>query len=188
MLFRSATLHAVIDDHLRFPYNSAGTDTWVILELADEDPNNANNILDVYKNASYVKVGGGTGDYNREHTWPSSYGYPNDNSSNMPYTDCHMLFLCDDGYNSSRSNKPYRDCDAGCNERVTVVNDGMGGGSGVYPGNSNWTSGSFTQGTWETWVGRRGDVARALLYMDVRYEGGTHGVTGVSEQIGRAHV
>ena len=34
-------------------------------------------------------------------------------------------------------------------------------------------------------TGRRGlvggDVARALFYMDVRYEGGTHGVTGVAE-------
>ena len=48
-----ATLHAVIDDHTRFPYTSGGTDTWDILNLADEDPNDATNILDVYKNASY---------------------------------------------------------------------------------------------------------------------------------------
>jgi hypothetical protein len=34
---------------------------------------------------------------------------------------------------------------------------------------------------WETWAGRRGDVARALFYLDVRYEGGTHGVTSHSE-------
>ena len=32
------TLHAVIDDHTRFPYTSSNTDTWDILELADEDP------------------------------------------------------------------------------------------------------------------------------------------------------
>ena len=51
----------------------------------------------------------------------------------------------------------------------------------MYPGNSSWTSGSFTAGTWETWIGRRGDVARALLYLDVRYEGDSHGVTGVQE-------
>ena len=31
------TLHEVIDDHLRFPYTSGSTDTWDILELADED-------------------------------------------------------------------------------------------------------------------------------------------------------
>jgi hypothetical protein len=30
-------------------------------------------------------------------------------------------------------------------------------------------------------VGRKGDVARAIFYMDVRYEGGTHGVTHAAE-------
>ncbi len=175
------TLHDIIDDHTRFPYTSSATDTWDVLEFADEDPNNASNILDVYLNASYPKAGGGNTNYNREHTWPKSYGFPNDNSQNYPYTDCHHLMLCDDGYNSSRSNKPYRDCDAACTEKATLANNGQGGGSGTYPGNSNWTSGSLTSGTWETWIGKRGDVARALLYMDVRYEGGTHGITGASE-------
>jgi endonuclease I len=28
-------------------------------------------------------------------------------------------------------------------------------------------------GTYEVWARRKGDVARAILYMDVRYEGGT---------------
>ncbi len=175
------TLHDVIDDHVRFPYTAATTDTWDILNLADEDPNNTANIIDVYKNASYTKIPGGTGAYNREHTWPKSYGFPNDNSDNYPYTDCHMLFLSDSGYNSSRSNKPFRDCHAGCSENPTDFNDGRGGGSGVYPGNSNWTEGSFTQGTWETWNGRKGDVARAIFYMDIRYEGGFHGGTGSAE-------
>ena len=176
-----STLHEVIDDHLRFPYTSSATDTWDILEQADEDPNNSSRILDVYKNASYVKEGGGNSFYNREHTWPNSYGYPNDNSSNYVYTDCHALFLCDSSYNSSRSNKPYRTCDASCTERATDFNNGTGGGTGFYPGNSNWTSGSFTAGTWEVWADRRGDIARAQLYLDVRYEGGSHGGTGVDE-------
>ena len=107
------TLHTVIDDHERFPYTSSSTDTWDILNLADEDPNNSGNILDVYRNASYPKISGGVRDYNREHTWPKSYGFPDNTSDNYPYTDCHMLFLCDGGYNSSRGNNPYRDCRAG---------------------------------------------------------------------------
>ncbi len=172
------TLHAVIDDHQRFPYTSGATDTWNILNLADEDPNDAGRIIDVYRNASYPKISGGVRDYNREHTWPKSYGFPDDNSQNYPYTDCHMLFLCDGGYNSSRSNNPYRNCNGGCAERTTLANNGQGGGSGIYPGNSNWRTGSGSGGTWETWIGRRGDVARALLYADIRYEGGTHGETG----------
>ncbi|QDU66039.1 endonuclease [Engelhardtia mirabilis] len=176
-----SSLHAVIDDHQRFPFTSGGTDTWDILELADEDPGNAGRILDVYRNASYPKQGGGNSFYSREHSWPSSLGFPNDSGSNYPYSDCHGLFLSDDAYNGARSNKPYRNCDPTCAEWPTDPNAGAGGGSGSYPGNSNWTTGFQTAGTWETWNGRRGDVARAILYLDVRYEGGTHGGTGASE-------
>ncbi len=93
------TLHAVIDDHERFPYTSSNTDTWDILELADEDPNDPGRILDVYRNASYQKFSGGNDFYNREHTWPKSYGFPDNTFDNYPYTDCHMLFLCNGSYN-----------------------------------------------------------------------------------------
>ncbi|HPF39137.1 MAG TPA: endonuclease [Phycisphaerae bacterium] len=171
------TVHEAIDDHTRYPYTSSSTDTWDILDDADEDPNNSSNILDLYKNASYTKAGGGNSYYNREHSWPKSYGFPIDNSSNYPYTDCHHLFACDDGYNSSRNNRYYDYCDAGCEEKPTDSNNGQGGGSGTYAGNSNWRG----TDTWETWIGRKGDVARALLYLDVRYEGGTHGITSVAE-------
>jgi endonuclease I/fibronectin type 3 domain-containing protein len=171
------TLHEIIDDHVRFPYTSSSTDTWDILELADQDPNNPSNVIDVYKNASYAKVGGGNTNYNREHSWPKSYGFPSDGSTNYPYTDTHHLFIADSSYNSSRSNKPYADCDLTCIEKVTDINNNRGG----TPSESNWTAGSGNTGTWQTWSGRKGDVARALMYMAVRYEGGTHGVTGVSE-------
>lgn len=86
-----STLHSAIEDHIRFPYTSANTDTWNILELADEDPDDPTSILDIYKNATYTKAGGGNTFYNREHTWPNSYGFPNDGASNYPYTDCHAL-------------------------------------------------------------------------------------------------
>lgn len=176
-----ASLHGIIDDHQRFPYTSSGTDTWDILELAQQDPANPGRVLDVYRNASYAKVGGGNDDYNREHTWPISYGFPIDNASNYPFTDCHAVFLCDSTYNNSRGNKPFRTGSAAHSERTTLLNNGQGGGSGVYPGNSNWTDGLATSGDWEVWIGRRGDVARALLYLDLRYEGGTHGTTGHAE-------
>ena len=176
------SLHEIIDDHTRFPYTSAATDTWDVLETADEDQDKPDNIITIYRNATFLKVHGGNNFYNREHTWPKSYGFPdNGPSPNYPYTDMHHLFLSDIDYNANRSNKPYDNCGPACLENATIANNNRGGVSGAYPGDSNWTDGDFTFGRWETWSGRRGDVARAMMYMDVRYEGGTHGLSGFPE-------
>jgi endonuclease I len=171
------TLHAALETHLRFPYTASTTDTWDILNLADQDPVSSGSILDIYKNATYTKIAGGTGVYNREHSWPNSYGF-NDQESASEYTDCHHLFASDTGYNSNRGNQPFGTCTSGCVENATVVNHGFGGGTGSYPGNSNWDNGVV----YEVWNHRRGDLARAQLYMDVRYEGGTHPYTGATEK------
>ncbi|MEZ5465378.1 MAG: endonuclease [Lysobacteraceae bacterium] len=172
-----SSLHMVIDDHTRFPYTSGSTDTWDILDFADEDPTNQSRILDIFKNASYAKSGGGNTNYNREHTWPKSLGFPDDVASNYPYTDTHMLMLADINYNSSRGNKPFGNCNASCTEYPTGAYAGQGGGSGSFPGNSNWSNSQI----WQVWSKLKGNVARAMFYMDIRYEGGTHGVTGASE-------
>jgi endonuclease I len=178
------TLHALIDDHQRYPYTSSSTDTWDILELAQRDPDDELRIITVYRNSSEQRRGGGNDFYNREHSWPRSYGFPDNDGGilNYPFTDTHALFLSDPDYNFARSNKPFEDCagvvPTGCDEwpaeqrgpRVTPT-----------PGFSNWTAGEFTQGRWQVWDGRKGDIARAQFYMDLRYEGGTHGVTGAAE-------
>ncbi|UXI69161.1 endonuclease [Tahibacter amnicola] len=166
-----AWLHNRIKNHVAFPYSDdVNPDTWNVLEAADQDPGDTSKVLDVYKNESYAKVGAGNSNYNREHTWPNSLGFPNasvNSAVNPPYTDCHMLYISHIGYNADRGNSPYGNC-ASCTERPTTLNHGVGGGSGAYPGNSNW----FNANTFETWNHRRGDVARAVLYMAVRYEGG----------------
>ncbi len=85
----------------------------MVLNRAAQDPNNAANILDIYKNASYTKMTGGTGAYNRQHTWPRSLGFGEDSVTvggmtkpNPPFTDTHMLYLSDTTYNSNRGNRP----------------------------------------------------------------------------------
>ncbi len=100
------TLHEVIDDHQRFPYTATTTDTWDILEEADQDADNTANIIDLYRNSSIVKQGGGNSFYHREHSWPKSYGFPNNVVSNYPYTDCHALFLCDGGTTAREATSP----------------------------------------------------------------------------------
>ena len=171
------TLHELIDDHKRLPYTANATDTWDVLEAADQHPSDDRKVLDIYRNASYPKAGSGNANYSREHSWPKSYGFRRDHVGNYPYTDCHHLFLVDRRYNNSRHNKPYRSCNESCMERPTKHDKQHSGGSEDYPGLSNWTA----TGIWETWLGRRGDVARALFYLDVRYEGGWHGVTHFPE-------
>ncbi len=179
-----ATLHEVIDDHQRYPYTSFETDTWDILEEAQRDPEDPQRIITLYRNSSEPWRGGGEQVYNREHTWPRSYGFPDNDgvSPNYPFTDTHALFLSDADYNSARSNKPFEDCVGevpdGCEEWPA---EQRGPQTTPTPGFSNWTAGDFTEGRWQVWDGRKGDVARAILYMDIRYEGGTHGVTGASE-------
>jgi len=183
------SLHAVIRGHTAFPYSGTGvTSAWTILELAEEDPANPNFIIDAYRNRRFAKgsdrAGTGSGiTYNREHSWPNSLGFPSQTDvmgrPNSPYTDTHMLYLTDTGYNADRGNKPYANCpqSSGCSERVTEVNLGVGGGMGQYPGNSNWFNGS----SYEVWGPRKGDFARTALYMAIRYEGGSHPVTGQAE-------
>ena len=93
-----------------------------------------------------------------------------------------MLYLTDATWNSDRGNKPYADCTSGCGERITEANNGSGGGSGVYPGNSNWVkSPDGNAGSFQVWGKRKGDMARAILYMAIRYEGGVDPNTGQSE-------
>jgi endonuclease I len=182
------TLHDTIDDHQWFPYTDSATDTWDILELADEDPNDSSRILTIYQNSTFAKVGGGNSNYNREHTWPRSYGLGQTGTQfNTAATDTHNLRLSNIDYNGDRGNKPFASCDpasnAQCNELGTVFNDGVGGLGGPYPGDSNWTTVATdgNQGSWEVWNDRRGDIARTMFYMDIRYEGGTHGGTGFQE-------
>ncbi len=185
------SLHATIRGHTAYPYSGSGTNTWTILELAQVDPANPNRVIDVYRNRSYAAVSdrAGTGGgitYNREHTWPNSLGFPSTNGNlglpNAPYTDTHMLWLSDTNQNSSRGNKPFANCASGCSELATEANGGVGGPSTGHPGNSNWVrTPDGNQGSFEVWNHRKGEMARAIFYMAIRYEGGVDPTSGQNE-------
>lgn len=162
------SLYATIKDHTKFPYSGSGTNTWVILNQADEDPVDASMILDVYKNASYTKITGGQGAYNREHVWPRSLGL-GDTDTPGPATDTHMLHLTDVGYNANRGNRPLGTVQPAGTKLPTDFNHGLGGNSDA---DSNWVTGSDgNTGLFEVWDHVKGDMARAVMYMAIRYRG-----------------
>ncbi|MCB0251726.1 MAG: endonuclease, partial [Anaerolineae bacterium] len=165
------TLHNIIKGHTIYPYG------WTQLEVADEAPDNVcaagsassqNYILDIYRNRCYEKVTDRSGStdsahYNREHVWPKSLGF--NNSSLAPYSDLHMLHLSASDHNSDRGNKPYDNCDVGCTRDATDANNGVGGT--MADGDANWYDGSV----FEVWDEQKGDMARTIFYMAIRYEG-----------------
>lgn len=75
------------------------------LPVTDRDPNNASNVILVYNGASVPSVWDSGITWNREHTWPESYG--NTSTSAPQYSDLHMLRPCSMSVNSSRGNEPF---------------------------------------------------------------------------------
>ncbi|MFC4654548.1 endonuclease [Rheinheimera marina] len=145
-----SALNSILRGHLRLSY----AEVWTALEYTDEDPANSNNVILLYTGRSQAKsfragASNSQDAWNREHVWAKSHGFPNE--SQYGYTDIHHLRPADVSVNSARGNK---DFDLGGTE------------IGEAPGN-NTDSDSF-----EPRNAVKGDVARMMFYMDVRYEGG----------------
>lgn len=129
------------------------------IRYTDEDPANSNNLIEIYTGWSVPKSSFGNGgtDWNREHTWSKSHG---DFGDVAPAgTDLHHLRPCDVTVNSAKSNK---DFDEGGNPYTDA--SPPSDYSGV-------TGCNQTTNTWEPRDEDKGDVARMIMYMAVRYEG-----------------
>ena len=127
----------------------------VILPDLDEDPENEDNIILFYKNNSIPKQSFASNNepdfWNREHTWPSSHGFSN--NSDTAYTDVHNLRPSDATVNSSKSNKDFEDIENSAENEEGEAPD-------------TYTNDDFFEPRDEI----KGDVARILFYMDMRYE------------------
>lgn len=153
-------LNSAIQTTTRLTYSQV----WEAIKYTDEDPNNTNNVILIYSGRSQDKNdnagnNGNTADsWNREHVWAKSHGFPNE--SQWAYTDIHHLRPADASINSTRSNKDFDN-----------------GGTPLTEAPENKTdSDSF-----EPRNAVKGDVARMMFYMDIRYEGGDQ--TGVPDLI-----
>ena len=157
-------LHQIISNHVIFPYTSNSTDTWDILQESDQDPNENNNMILVYTgrsqekgyrdgsgNYSQYENGNGTqsNSWNREHIWPKSHGFPDEDDN--AYTDVHNLKPCDRSVNSSRGTK---DFDFGGNQHSEALD--------CLTDSDSWEPPDYV----------KGDIARILFYMVVRYDPG----------------
>ena len=141
-LLRSS-LHNLIDDHNVVSYESSKQH----LQNTDADPNDSGNIILIYKQNSVDESWDGGDTWNREHIWAASYGlYDSD-----AYKDLHNLKPADPSVNSSKGNKNFDNGGIQHDEAIECF---------------------FTQNTWEPADAVKGDIARILFYMDIRYEGG----------------
>lgn len=141
-----AALHEIISGNDQLSYD----EVWEALKATDEDPDNSSNVVLLYTGRSQSKDsnGGGSGQWNREHVWAKSHG--DFGTATGPGTDIHHLRPEDVGVNSTRGNKDFDE-----------------GGEELEDAPGNYTDGDSFEPRDEV----KGDVARMILYMGVRYEG-----------------
>jgi endonuclease I len=153
-----AALHAIIRKHAVIPYSSSGADTSDALMVLDEDATNTHNVILLYARRSVPKASFGTATgWNREHMWPNSYGI---DDRHPAYSDLHNLRAEDMDVNSARGNKYF---DLSVNNHVSYSR----------PAHAEALQCSTDFDSWEPPDTVKGDIARAMFYMDVRYEGDT---------------
>ncbi|KAB8152281.1 T9SS type A sorting domain-containing protein [Kordia sp. TARA_039_SRF] len=144
----------IIATHTTFLSYTPGV--WNALQQADVNPNNSNEVILIYghnDNDGNVKTdrtrgkfdnGGSVGDWNREHVLAKSLANPDLGTSGAG-ADAHNLRPCDFQQNSTRNNRKF----------------GTGSGAAAFiNSNGDWYPG-------DEW---KGDVARMIMYMYLRYD------------------
>ncbi|WP_436534326.1 endonuclease [Actinoplanes sp. HUAS TT8] len=142
-----AALHTIISTGVtKISYDAV----WDALKVTDQDPSNSSNVILLYSGISRSKTlnGGDSGDWNREHVWAKSHG--DFGTATGPGTDLHHLRPEDVAVNALRDNKDFDT-----------------GGSAATGAPGNYTDSD----SWEPRNAVKGDVARMIFYMAVRYEG-----------------
>ena len=111
------------------------------LKYLDEDPNDTSKVLCIYTGNSYDK-NADSNTWNQEHTWAKSHGFSS--SSKRAYCDINHLRVTQNAINSKRSSYGFAEVSG-----------------------ANTVGGGF----FEPRDCVKGDVARIMMYMDVRYNG-----------------
>lgn len=151
-------LHDIISNNRVLSYDQV----WDGIKDVDEDPQDTSSVVLLYKGTSSPKSnnGGGVDNWNREHVWAKSHG--DFGTSNGPGTDLHHLRPTDVTVNSDRGNLDF---------------DNGGRENDEAPGNYSDSD------SWEPRDEVKGDVARMIFYMAVRYESGDRVDLEVNDQV-----
>ncbi|MGI5505850.1 endonuclease [Lentzea sp. CA-135723] len=141
-----SALNSIIRNQTKLSYDAV----WEALKVTDQDPGNSANVIGLYSGRSMPKSdnGGGPDQWNREHVWAKSHG--DFGTATGPGTDVHHLRAEDVSVNSARGNLDFD----------------LGGSAVPQAPDSRYDGDSF-----EPRDAVKGDVARMIFYMAVRYEG-----------------
>ena len=171
-------LHNIVKDHTTISYSATATAFWstdnkgngVVWDMYSERPGGTPPYV-YYLGQDNCGEYDSEGDcYNREHSWPQSWF----NEQTTPRCDMHHIFPTDGFVNGKRGNNPFGEVRTAS---WTSVNGSKLG--------SCKTSG-YSGTVFEPIDAYKGDFARALMYMSVRYYSedttwSTSGMTNKSE-------
>ena len=184
-------LHELIDNHRVFKYTESNNtswpdgkkiDVWEALVWTDEScPASKPKCMKVHllyldkpRAVSLANRGPGKDDsWEREHVWPKSRGFKA--SSTHGYTDLHHLRPADRNINNAHNNYGYYDGaigDAGVSEVINKEPEGNIKSGALLNKDDEW---------FEPTDAAKGQIARMLFYMDVRYDGEDTDKTGMPD-------
>lgn len=169
-------LQELIKGHETIEYTSSNYDVWDAFYLTDKRLNDAGTatiVYDIYSDnptgsepyeftlgadQDFGIVTGAEGNYyNREHVFPQSW-WGGSVSTDTQYTDIHHILPSDQYVNSIKSNHPMGETST---PGYTTMNGSKRGWANI---------GSFSGNVFEPIDEYKGDFARILLYMSVRYQ------------------
>ena len=144
-----SALHEAIKDHRVLSYGSSGTVR--ALRVLDAMPGDPTKVRLLYWGTarSGSDYGGNSGDWNHEHCWPQAYGV----DSGPGNSDVHNLRPTDVQANNERGSLYYAEITGGSIPNFSPLC-------------------RKTSSAWMPRPEEKGDLARAMFYMAVRYEGG----------------
>ena len=172
-------LHDIIKDHTTISYSNIWAAFWstdnkgngVVWDMYSDIPNGSQAYtysMGQNQCGEYVQEGDC---YNREHSWPQSWFSGDDQA--VPSRDLHHVFPTDGFVNSKRSNYPFGEVDV---PSWTSQNGSKLG--------SCKNSLGYNGIVFEPIDEYKGDFARALMYMSVRYytEDGSWGLSDMTNK------